>query len=553
MKKSLLSLCALSLAVTANAASEAALIIEEPFIMPSSIIMGFSPNKTVAVGEYFGNLFIYDLASDEEPLIFQASEDGLTYNSCGLGNFVGNNTLCASRGAEHGVEAYLWGNTGVLNGRFIAISNEVKGGLGASNGVTPDGTRICGNTPTGEEFGIDAENTMVLPALWERKGNTFTRTMLPCPETDYLGLKPQYVTALSISDDGKTIIGQLVSNNGFLTEFLLYTQAEDGTWSYRRPFDSLVNPDKLEIPEYPGEGPEVPTIEKYMTEEEYNAYLEALTAYNQNPEGEEPKVQDFMTTEEYAAYVAALEPYLVWLAKYEEYEKVEQQIREKSISFEFNLNALSPNGRYLASSAVETYFVGLTRTSKYTPVLYDIVEDRIIVSDGPDIRVTAVSDNGDVLGFTRDMFNGIDLGYVLLAGTTEWMPLEEYVVMRNPSVAQWIEDNWKREVELIVDPDEYITDYQTLYITGMPMISRDFTLLSTIAFNYWEATEELPNDYNSYIIPLVEAESAIEEIESADNANAPVEYFNLQGVRINEPENGIFIRRQGSDVSKIRK
>ncbi len=547
MKKSLLSICALSVAAIAGAT------IDEPFIMPSSYIMGFSPDKTVAIGEYFGNVYIHDLTSDEAPKIFEASEDGLTYNSCGLGNFIGNNTLCASRGSGHAVEAYLWGKTGVLNGRFVSITNEVKGGLGSSNGVTPDGTRICGNNPTGEEFGIEAENTMVVPAVWERNGNTFTRTLLPCPTKDYLGLNPQYVTALSISDDGKTVIGQLVSNNGFLTEFVVYNQAEDGTWSYRKPFDSLVNPNKLEIPEYPGEGPEIPTLEKYMSEEQYDAYLAALEEYNANPDGNvEPNYKDYMTEEEYAAFMAVYIPYLEWLEKYDEYERIDTQIRNESISFEFNLNSLSPNGRYLASSAVETYFMGFTRVSKYTPVLYDLVEDRIIFSDGPDIRVTAVSNNGDVLGFTRDMINGLDLGYVLPAGATEWMPLQDYIVMRNPSVAQWIEDNWKREVELVVDPIEYVTEFQTLYVTGMPMISRDFTLLSTVAFNYWE-DNDLPNDYNSYIIPLVESDSAIEEIENVDNANAPVEYFNLQGVRISEPENGVFIRRQGSDVSKIRK
>ena len=34
-------------------------------------------------------------------------------------------------------------------------------------------------------------------------------------------------------------------------------------------------------------------------------------------------------------------------------------------------------------------------------------------------------------------------------------------------------------------------------------------------------------------------------------ANAPVEYFNLQGVRVANPENGIFIRRQGTTASKV--
>lgn len=55
------------------------------------------------------------------------------------------------------------------------------------------------------------------------------------------------------------------------------------------------------------------------------------------------------------------------------------------------------------------------------------------------------------------------------------------------------------------------------------------------------------------IAPLVnyfDAMAGTAEIE-ADNTNAPVEYFNLQGVRVNNPENGVYIRRQGSDVQKV--
>ena len=37
----------------------------------------------------------------------------------------------------------------------------------------------------------------------------------------------------------------------------------------------------------------------------------------------------------------------------------------------------------------------------------------------------------------------------------------------------------------------------------------------------------------------------------AVDTNAPVEYFNLQGVRVVNPENGLFIRRQGNTVSKV--
>ena len=37
---------------------------------------------------------------------------------------------------------------------------------------------------------------------------------------------------------------------------------------------------------------------------------------------------------------------------------------------------------------------------------------------------------------------------------------------------------------------------------------------------------------------------------AVDDANAPVEYFNLQGVRVANPENGLYIRRQGNKKSR---
>ncbi len=43
--------------------------------------------------------------------------------------------------------------------------------------------------------------------------------------------------------------------------------------------------------------------------------------------------------------------------------------------------------------------------------------------------------------------------------------------------------------------------------------------------------------------------SAVENI--AVDANAPKEYFNLQGVRVATPENGLFIVRQGKKISKV--
>ncbi len=43
--------------------------------------------------------------------------------------------------------------------------------------------------------------------------------------------------------------------------------------------------------------------------------------------------------------------------------------------------------------------------------------------------------------------------------------------------------------------------------------------------------------------------SAVQAI--ATDANAPVEYYNLQGVRVANPENGLFIKRQGNKIQKV--
>lgn len=46
--------------------------------------------------------------------------------------------------------------------------------------------------------------------------------------------------------------------------------------------------------------------------------------------------------------------------------------------------------------------------------------------------------------------------------------------------------------------------------------------------------------------------SGVEEVNlDGVNADAPVEYYNLQGIRVVEPSNGIFIRRQGNSTTKV--
>lgn len=508
--------------------------------------MGFSPDNNVAVSPYFGSILFFDLESGEDPKIFVESDDGTLTYSLGVGNAVGNNAICVSRGSSYGPSAWLYGASGVVNGRWAQISTPSSTGMGSVNAVTADGSRFCGNTATGVEFGVDVDGTMVVPCIWDRSGNTFTRTRLPYPDKDYLGLAPQYVTALCISDDGHTIIGQQRSCSGFVNEYILYRQDADGNWTWSRPFEALFNPNHIEIPPYPGEGPDIPSIEAFMTQEELNAYIAAVNAYYETG-GTYPDYEQFMTPEEIAAFNEAAKPYLEWAAKYEEWSKIDEQVRNSSVTFVFNQGSISPNGRYfVASSETGWYDQNLNLHSTYRPFLYDIEKGEIVVSDGPSILVTAVSNDGDIVGYLRE--DDIEYGYALPHGSSEWLPFEQYVVQRNPSLKDWVEENWRHEIEVVIDEEEGITEFQDLYITGMPFMSRDFSLASTVAYVFWnDAPDSLRNDYASYIVPLGNS-NAIAEISAVD---APKEYYNLQGVRLPAPQKGITICRQGSVTSKI--
>ena len=49
-------------------------------------------------------------------------------------------------------------------------------------------------------------------------------------------------------------------------------------------------------------------------------------------------------------------------------------------------------------------------------------------------------------------------------------------------------------------------------------------------------------------LSIPKSQSAVADL---DSDNAPVEYYNLQGVKVANPENGIFVRRQGSKAEKV--
>lgn len=542
MRKTLLTLSALMAAAVASA--------QEPRVFPQAIIMGLTPDNMNAISDYSGDMMFFDLESGENPKIFTQSADGLTRYSSGNGNFAGNGIIAGYRGPKLGSSVYIYGKSGIVNGRWITLPGGVSASdTGSANGVTADGTRICGNASTGIEFGPDAEGTMVLPCYWDREGNTINSMQrLPYPLMDYSNLKPMYVTALAISDDGHTIAGQQVSWSGRMREMLVYQQAEDGSWSYFRPFADLVNPNKVELPEFPGDGPAVPSQETYMTEEQIARFNAAFEAYqnSSNPNAQMPRYEQFMDRDSIIKYNEALVPYNAWIEKNVAWEEANEKILDESVSFEFNQVDLSPNGRYLGCTAKHSTFnADYTENVIYTPYLYDLVEKKTVVNSGPNIKVTSVSNEGDLLG--NMTLGDVDFGYILPAGATEWIPIHEYIVSQHPELKEWIDENWRHDVwvETVDEDGEIDGHYEEMVISGLPLASRDFSYVMSNAYVFWNgAPAELANDYVAYLLPLKSnSENAITDIKAEDPAN--VQYYDLQGRRVQNPTRGLYISKGG--------
>lgn len=105
--------------------------------------------------------------------------------------------------------------------------------------------------------------------------------------------------------------------------------------------------------------------------------------------------------------------------------------------------------------------------------------------------------------------------------------------------------------------DEQTIDGVTYKVFGHDEDSGSYNLI----VNNWNRSLQLPDypivggrDYFFTASPQALTEKQISGVESiaVDAENAPVEYFNLQGVRVEEPVSGFYIRRQGSTVTKVR-
>ena len=98
-----------------------------------------------------------------------------------------------------------------------------------------------------------------------------------------------------------------------------------------------------------------------------------------------------------------------------------------------------------------------------------------------------------------------------------------------------------------VDDEGYTTDE----VVFSQNATADAFIFQAAAVALTDGSQYQPAYLPMFRIPFNPYAGAGVQGVAVDNANAPVEYFNLQGVRVANPENGLYIRRQGNKVEKI--
>ncbi len=81
-------------------------------------------------------------------------------------------------------------------------------------------------------------------------------------------------------------------------------------------------------------------------------------------------------------------------------------------------------------------------------------------------------------------------------------------------------------------------------LTGQAWVPADANAVNSVVF-----TTTATTNIETITVNYELAGSGVEDIIANDNA--PVEYYNLQGVRVANPENGLYIRVQGNKASKV--
>lgn len=499
-----------------------------PKTIENSDAYAISANAKYLVSDGYSGLRIYNIEANAS---FDYT-DGSDYGKCftGFANCVSDNGIIIGYDSNEG--AAYW-----KDGAWRKIKSPANStGSSLVNSITTDGRRICG-TAGMASISYDADVLRQVPCIWnwdEKKGDFGDPVILPHPNLDYSGRVPQLVTAIDISQDGKTIVGQVVTAVGLIKYPIIYKENEAGEWNYVIPEEKELYPEGFVFPEYPGdEGPIYPQFEAYMTESEVNAYNDAYTAYRDSGYTiPEPQYTDYMTPEEIEAYDKAMAEYQVvapeWSKKFNAWYTAYLQIGVRIPDYEFNSIRISPDAKFYANTVLVTEEGATTEELvSYSYIyVYDLESGAVTkYEQHPDFILTYVANGGITLAATN--LTDDPEGYVLSEGNC--IDMQSYISGRVPEYGTWMDENMMQGIDVLEineDTGEPELVYVEKVITGRPCGTPDLSVIALGVNNVWD----LIDDGTSYIFDL-RATGGVSSIEMTEKN---VSIYDLYGRRLKD-------------------
>ena len=474
-----------------------------------------SPNGQWTTQAMQGSVVIFNRA--DSVFYVYGEEEGSAY-SIGQGNAINNDGIIVG-GISDSQPAY-W-QDGEWNLLPLAEADTIV--YNSADAITPDGRRIAGSLAC-SRWGLDNNNQMLAPVVWTKgeDGKYGLYQRLPQPTKDFSGRAPQYITARSISADGKTIFGQIVDYTGMYPCLIVYKEDAEGKWSYQTLGQELLYKEGTEFPAWPNYEPKQPKIQNYMSEEELTEYNDAMALYEDSVDlyyqGLIDKYPSYPLYDDYLKNETKKEEYTQASDKYKKEYKAYQDstnvfydvFYEACTNKAFGSNEVvtSENGRYYVSSlscpdpngdplALEPEIITV-------PVCFDLQAEKptMIQLDGNDIITCSVLNDGTVfmaspsMEYTRN-------AYVIPTGSKKAMSFFDWMKAKNLPAYNWMTENLSFDytgVEYDEDGNEILVSVPDSLIAGTISVNSEGTVFSSFLWDAWSLEDK--GQYISYFIDL---------------------------------------------------
>lgn len=481
----------------------------DPYVVYDMIAMSISQNgKYVVSQDYYGATYVLDTQTKE---LVNYDE---TYP--GNGNVLSDNGILVGQTIMDEMGLIMW------NGKVSTPKPLLNLGMSTINAITNDGTRVCGWVAD------NGSATYVVPYVMDlaEDGSATELKYLPYPDKDFFGDAPQFVNAIWISDDGKTIIGQVVDSSGFFNYPIVYKADSNDNWTYSLPSESLFNPDKIDIPKWPRMPVEKPQIYNYMTSANKERWLNDVKDYEETGNGINPwdNISDYMSEEEYSQYEYALDLYETNPNEYFNYliDRYWEDMAKitSGANFAFGTMALNTQGDIMAASiVVEEDSEGFSDVAGgYKLCVFNLKDNshKIINSKYINLLPKQILEDGTVVCVDPAAY----CTFFLLPGSDEVITFDEFLNGWNPSIVTEMKDFLGTTYIETVDGDEEVT------LSGYLSFNLDNTL---IAGGYI--------GYGAYLTYLLEKEMAsVKSIDSLSK-DGKNRVFDLYGRKFPEINN----------------